>query len=424
MENLRLIPVLVTAAVLYSAGAGDTSNDDVATALRSESEDTDCPEALRLLQRRQRRSGEMGRGTDLAQAGAVDCSSTEILDLSGSRITRWPFRPGQSCPQLQNLDLSDNMLQELPVDAFVGMPNLTVLRLAHNGFLEFPNTTGLKSLWELDLSSNAISSIPAGALFENPEVVHLDLSRNKLSDLPSSGEWLPESNVLSYLTVAHNQISSLGDAFFRGFADLDWLDLSGNGLQMLDPESFAGVEDLDNLLLIGNPLGCRIPLIDTCFCPGDCSANTTREAAEEDEDEEDEDEEDEDDEDDDEADDGPLIKVPASWCKLPLCISKRSVSSGSNASVAAAEQEMFGNSTSGSAAENASNTTYVAEKAGNRRNTTSAKGADVISNATYADAKAKRSGNSTSASKTENISKSLEVGAQAKGMSKRTYPML
>ena len=29
---------------------------------------------------------------------------------------------------------------------------------------------------------------------------------------------------------------SLGDAFFGGFEDLDWLDLSGNGLMMLDPE--------------------------------------------------------------------------------------------------------------------------------------------------------------------------------------------
>ncbi|CAE7381487.1 Chad [Symbiodinium necroappetens] len=301
------------------------------------------------------------------------------------------------------------------------MPNLTVLRLAHNGFLEFPNMTGLKSLWELDLSSNAISSIPAGALFENPEVVHLDLSRNKLNDLPSSGEWLPESNVLSYLTVAHNRISSLGDAFFGGFADLDWLDLSENGLEMLDPESFAGVEDLDNLLLTGNPLGCRISLTGTCFCPGDCSANATREAAEEDEDE---DEEDGDNEDDDETDDGPLIKVPASWCKLPLCISKRSVSSISNASVAAAEQEKFGNSTSGSAAENASNTKYVAEKAGSRRNTTSASGADVLSNTTKTEANAKSSGNNTSASTTENISKSLDVGAQARGIGKRTYPML
>ncbi|CAE7218389.1 Cpn2 [Symbiodinium sp. CCMP2592] len=401
MGKERLIPLLLAVAVLYNAGAGDTSNDDVATALRSE--EADCPEALRLLQRRQRRSLEMAGDTDLAQAGAVDCSSVEILDLSGSRITRWPFRPGQSCPQLQNLDLSDNLLQELPDGAFVGMPNLTVLRLAHNGLMEFPNMTGLRSLWELDLSSNAISSIPAGALFDNPEVVHLDLSRNELSDLPSSGEWLPESNVLSYLTVAHNRISSLGDAFLRGFEDLDWLDLSGNGLMMLDPESFAGVEDLDNLLLIGNPLGCRLPLIATCFCPGDCSANTTREAAEEG------DEEDGEDEDEDEIDDGPLIKVPASWCELPLCISKRSVNSSSNASVARAERETFGNSTSGSAVGNVSNTTYVAAKSGSSLNKTSASVTGGSSNTTYVEAKAKSSGNSTLASKAENISKSLDV---------------
>jgi len=414
MAKQRLIPILLTAAVLYSAGAGDTSNDDVATALRSE--EADCPEALRLLQRRQRRSGEMVGTSDLARAGAVDCSSTEILDLSGSRITRWPFRPGQSCTQLQNLDLSDNLLQELPEDAFVGMPNLTVLRLAHNGFLEFPNMTGLRSLWELDLSSNAISSIPAGALFDNPEVVHLDLSRNQLSDLPSSGEWLPESNVLSYLTVAHNRISSLGDAFFGGFEDLDWLDLSGNGLMMLDPESFAGVEDLDNLLLIGNPLGCRIPLIATCFCPGDCSANTTREAAEEGDEEDGEDE--------DEIDDGPLVKVPASWCELPLCVSKRSVNSSSNASGARPEQDMFGNSTSGSAVGNVSNATYAAAKSRVSLNKTSAGVTDGSSNTTYVEAKANSSGNSTLASNAESTSKSPDVDAPAKGMNTRTHPML
>ena len=55
-------------------------------------------------------------------------------------------------------------------------------------------------------------------------------------------------------------------------------------------------------------LECRIPIAGSCFCAGDCSANSTAEDKE------------------DDADDGTLLKVPALWCELPMCIN------GSNSS--------------------------------------------------------------------------------------------
>ncbi|CAE7234085.1 fliI [Symbiodinium natans] len=180
--------------------------------------------------------------------------------------------------------------------------------------------------------------MPAGALFGNPEVVVVDLRRNRLTELPSSVVWLPESNSLDYLTVANNQISALGKGFFRHLPDLDFLDLSGNRLSALDSDSWESFEDtdLDNLLLVGNPFRCRIIFSGPCFCAGDCSNSTDGD--------EDGDEDDEDDE-----DDGPLVKVPASWCELPMCTSHESGNATSNASV--------------SEASNASNTTVAEAEA-------------------------------------------------------------
>ncbi|NXQ25155.1 TLR5 protein, partial [Alaudala cheleensis] len=74
-------------------------------------------------------------------------------------------------PNLRILDLGGNNILQLDLDAFVGLPSLTVLRLFHNdlgnSILEERYFQELRSLEELELSGNKITKLHPHPLFQN-----------------------------------------------------------------------------------------------------------------------------------------------------------------------------------------------------------------------------------------------------------------
>ncbi|NXS99731.1 TLR5 protein, partial [Jacana jacana] len=97
----------------------------------------------------------------------------------------------RNLPNLSVLDLGFNKILHLDLDAFVGLPSLTVLRLFNNklgdSILEDRYFQELVSLEELDLSGNEITKLQPHLLFYNLTVLKtLNLKFNKISNLCES----------------------------------------------------------------------------------------------------------------------------------------------------------------------------------------------------------------------------------------------
>ena len=105
-----------------------------------------------------------------------------------------------------SLDLSFNLIEEIPVDLPLCLPHLTVLNLSHNKISAIPQSIfGFIHLRLLDLSYNSLEDIPQ-TLSCLRELRKLDLSHNKISKVPSNINLLKK---LDKLNVSHNNIEHL-----------------------------------------------------------------------------------------------------------------------------------------------------------------------------------------------------------------------
>lgn len=164
---------------------------------------------------------------------------------------------------LERLDLSANVIDEIEDDAFSDNTKLTNINLKSNMLTKIKARTfsGLKNLEsELDLENNQLSEIEPGAFDElqkvnsfgfgnnkfekfdlekiftkNPgRIQTLVLNGNKLSDMPQN---LKKASDLSFLALSDNEITSIGEEL-DGFKNLSVLYLNNNLLTEV-PESLV-----------------------------------------------------------------------------------------------------------------------------------------------------------------------------------------
>ncbi|KAJ7426976.1 Toll-like receptor 5 [Willisornis vidua] len=146
----------------------------------------------------------------------------------------------RNLPNLRVLDLGFNTILQLDLDAFVGLPSLTVLRLYKNylgdSILEERYFQDLRSLEELDLSGNEITKLRPHPLFYNLTALKtVNLKFNKVSNLCPSN--------LTSFRGKHFLFFSLRSNYLYKTESVDWvkcpnplkhitfnsLDLSENG---------------------------------------------------------------------------------------------------------------------------------------------------------------------------------------------------
>ncbi|NXO37597.1 TLR5 protein, partial [Locustella ochotensis] len=112
-----------------------------------------------------------------------------LLDIGSQSVNPVTIGKGafSNLPNLRTLNLGDNKILQLDLDAFVGLPSLTVLRLFHNSLgdsiLEERYFQDLRSLEELDLSGNKITKLHPHPLFYNLTALKtVNLKYNKISN--------------------------------------------------------------------------------------------------------------------------------------------------------------------------------------------------------------------------------------------------
>ncbi|KAG2423468.1 hypothetical protein HXX76_015338 [Chlamydomonas incerta] len=195
------------------------------------------------------------------------------LQLQGNRLTAACLPPLHLLPALTALDLSSNLLEQVPADVgclgrlrdldlsrneelrelpqqLCDLTALTRLDLSHCGLECLPlRMERLGRLVEMRLDGNSLSYLPpaAGAL---PSLTALHASHNRLTALPAE---LCGASSLTGIFVAHNQLTALPASLGQLRQRLSELQLHSNCLSVL-PRELGLLLSLTRLTSAGNPL--------------------------------------------------------------------------------------------------------------------------------------------------------------------------
>ncbi|KAI5629473.1 toll-like receptor 5, partial [Silurus asotus] len=128
-------------------------------------------------------------------------------DLSKARIYALKNSVFSHMPDLEEISLADNVINQIERDAFNGLDNLRILNLSNNLLDKIHSETfnHLRNLETLDLSNNNIRMLMQKSFQGLNSLVHLLLSENSLQDVHTLAN-LPQ---LKTLFLDNNKITSL-----------------------------------------------------------------------------------------------------------------------------------------------------------------------------------------------------------------------
>lgn len=163
----------------------------------------------------------------------------------------------------QVLEFSGNNLQTLHKDKFLKMDliNLQRIYLSRCRIAAIDDRTfkGLTNLVELDLSDNLLEVVPTEAFVDCPSLMRLTLNSNPIRTLKRAAfNHLPYLNTLE---LRNCEISKVDTEAFAGLNSLEWLHLDANKLTAIKASSVMP-STLKGVQLQDNPWECDCHAID------------------------------------------------------------------------------------------------------------------------------------------------------------------
>uniref|UniRef100_A0A336MLY2 CSON003104 protein n=1 Tax=Culicoides sonorensis TaxID=179676 RepID=A0A336MLY2_CULSO len=207
--------------------------------------------------------------------------SLEKLDLSQNVIDEIPSNLFNSTIRIKALSLDKNFIKRIPGNAFrdMGVVHLVlafnyISEIDENGFDTLENT-----LEYLDLERNQLMYVPLAIsklqklkylYLTSNEIAHLEympptlrvlsLSSNNFTQIPS--ESLMNCTELSYLNMGYNQIREMSEDIFLGWgSNLQTLLLRNNKITHLNYNTFNGLDTIKEISLSFNDIHYVQPMV-------------------------------------------------------------------------------------------------------------------------------------------------------------------
>ncbi|XP_038077299.1 uncharacterized protein LOC119745146 [Patiria miniata] len=176
------------------------------------------------------------------------------LDLSGNLISDLPQ---MTLFSLRKLTLSRNELGYLKANTFYGLSHLRELYLdqCSIGSVQKDTFSNLPSLEKLSLEDNFLDVDPVGWFVQTP-LQELHMSQNGIPLATAVTQWFGINGTLNFrlLALASNDIQYLPKDVFRDLDSLEVLDLRDNRLTSISKNDFLGLRGLRELRLDDNDL--------------------------------------------------------------------------------------------------------------------------------------------------------------------------
>ena len=181
-----------------------------------------------------------------------DFEDNYYLNYANLRIYSIDYNYFENYNYVTKIDLSRNMLTEIPNDTFQYNGSLRILLLSRNRISTLDTCLEpLENLQVLDLSYNKINRIPYSLFRFNTDLIRLELNSNRLTNLRSKSFLTCEN--LSYLSLNQNKLESL-KSWLRPLVNLKYLDLSYNSIRTISNVHFKTNVLLNDLNLNFNPI--------------------------------------------------------------------------------------------------------------------------------------------------------------------------
>lgn len=160
--------------------------------------------------------------------------------------------------ETQVLDLSDNHLVSLPPECFhaLGLINLQRLYLgrSHISRIASEAFVGLVGLVELDLSENLINEVPTDTFASYSSLMRLILNGNPIKEIREGA--FRRLVHLTNLEISRCMVEVIEQDAFEGLESLEWLRLDGNRLVYVPDHTLPLGGSLRGLTLHNNPWQC------------------------------------------------------------------------------------------------------------------------------------------------------------------------
>ncbi|XP_063626383.1 protein artichoke-like [Cydia splendana] len=181
-----------------------------------------------------------------------DLPKLTAIDYSENVISSFEVVPGENeFKSLKKLNLSHNSLDNIPDGTFDLFPNIESLDLSDNlfGTLDIMFFEGIKKLLYLNLANNRIASIDS-SFQKFRYLVTLDLSYNIIENL-NAKDFAKLVN-LQEIKLDSNGLHTIEKNFFKNMPSLTTISIQDNTIDSIDQEIFINATKLRNVYLSRN----------------------------------------------------------------------------------------------------------------------------------------------------------------------------